>query len=109
MSYAPHPADEPLVRRPAREDKKGSDQDEKNRSSDLTPGGQGSDLPGLREAPAPELDAGSPSRSMAHGNAEEPPRNLRQTLHDYQIEPGLTAEESRRQLEQNIVAQENTP
>ncbi len=59
MSYVPHPANEPLVRRPAREDKKGNDEDEKNRSSDLTPGGQGSDTPGLREAPVPELRAGS--------------------------------------------------
>lgn len=109
MSYVPHPADEPLVRRPAREDKKGNDQDEKNRSSESTPSGQGSDMPGLRDAPVPELSKGSPGSSSASRNPEDSPRNLRQALHDHQIEPGLTDEEGRRQLEQNIVAQENSP
>lgn len=54
------------------------------------------------------------ARSDSTGTTPEPEsqegKNLRQTLHDYQIEPGdAMSDEARRQLEQNIIPQENYP
>ncbi len=57
MSYVPHPQTEPLVRRPEREATGPQLDDEaaRNRTSALIPAGQGSNTPGLVDAPAPGL------------------------------------------------------
>lgn len=60
MCYVPHPASEPLVRRPERE--RGGpgldDEAARNRTSAAEPSGQGSARPGFVRAPAPGLFPG---------------------------------------------------
>lgn len=101
MSHVPHPDQEPLVKRPAREEHLGlDDQAERNRTGSQEPSGQGSNTPGF----------GTPTPDPAAPELNPPPRNLRQTRHDFEIEPrGPMTDEARRQLEQNIVPHENHP
>ena len=113
VSHIPHPQNDPLVRRPARErpGERMDDEAERNRTSRSEPGSQGSGTPGLREAPPPELAVDQLHRSEGKTHElETPSQNLRQVLLEAEIESGgPMTDEARRQLEQNIVRQDNYP